>query len=573
MVVGGTRQMQDASSSGCTPGPSNFQDLLSSPVSTAQHRQDARQSIDSAIASCLEAIAGYQTTLRKLSAKRNLCADISILPDEVLGEIMWFSIPTGSDDGSRRGSLAVLPLSHVSRHWRDVAMSYPKLWTYITMSCVATEEQLDTLLHRAKSYPLCLTVSWTHMRTSRLRRLRAGWINLLRRSPRVQALTFRPDVDDDFRIFPYVLNNFSSSRHTVSLLDLRYLVLELEAYREELPDLAFPNLIGFKLSTSADPSVITTHWLMQTICAMPALKELALAGTFLPSTVSSEDDQYEPVPLPHLTKFTISGRMAHLKWILEHITIPPSADIELSCLSQNSRRWRGHTAVAAHLSRLLHERMAGEPTSVHHQADAGIDFVGHVAAVCINVDLDDEDNLTYRLVLMPRPARASSASRDPKLHCGRIDLNLQSNRRQHVEDVWDALPLENIHSLLLFEGTASDDVWKLHLRQGFVARALDRMRGVRSFATQWSPQLLKDLLLPEERADQPLFPQMHFLALLSGVRTQMPASAPVLKQVLTELEAERELLGGVLLVGNDVPEDAVESLKSQVLRTNVNWTI
>ncbi|TCD64493.1 hypothetical protein EIP91_004021 [Steccherinum ochraceum] len=547
-----------------TPGLSNFEDVPSSPasISSAKRRQDTRQSIDSAIASCLEAIAGYQNTLRNLSARRNLCADTSILPDEVLAEIMWFTVPKGSDDGAQRGSLAVLPLSHVSRHWRDVAMSYPRLWSYIAMRCVAVKEARESLLDRAKSYPLTLHVSWTDIRSPRQRQMiRSGWTELLRHPLQVQTLTLHPGLNDYDGVVPYILKRLCASSPN---LDLRYLDLDIEySYRKELPVFAFPNLTDLKLSIAGDSSIQSTLWLVKTLQALPELQKLTLIGAFLPSVVSSTDDQHEPISLPHLTNLLVVGRMSHLKWILERIVIPPSADVEVSCLSQYGKKWRDHPAVAAILARLLSSRMAGERVLLPHTFSA-YDFLGHTAALCLNAGPGDESQVVYRMVLSP-------LSPIPSLPHGKVILNLQANKRQHIEEIWDALPLDSIHTLLLFEGTASDDVWNQHLGQGFVARTLVWMRAVRSLLTQWSPELLKSLLLPEERPDQPLFPGMNVLALLGGVRARMPG--PGLKEVLTELEAERGPLGGIFLAGWDVPEDAVEGLKSPVLRAKGIWPI
>ncbi|KAH7885048.1 hypothetical protein F5I97DRAFT_1928465 [Phlebopus sp. FC_14] len=53
-------------------------------------------------------------------------------------------------------------VSHVCRHWRNVALSTPSLWTQINVLCIERPpfERVSTLLERSKSLPLDIRIDW-----------------------------------------------------------------------------------------------------------------------------------------------------------------------------------------------------------------------------------------------------------------------------------------------------------------------------------------------------------------------------------------------------------------------------
>ncbi|KAF7980786.1 hypothetical protein HWV62_36853 [Athelia sp. TMB] len=89
---------------------------------------------------------------RELCSLHNSDAPISTLPDEVLAMVFEEGmVPKG--DRCRFGSL----VSHVTHHWRSVALATPQLWSEIVWSkpCTAQEiERVSTFLSRTRTSPV-----------------------------------------------------------------------------------------------------------------------------------------------------------------------------------------------------------------------------------------------------------------------------------------------------------------------------------------------------------------------------------------------------------------------------------
>ncbi|TCD64491.1 hypothetical protein EIP91_004019 [Steccherinum ochraceum] len=533
-------------------------------TASAECRQNVRYNIDSAISSCIAAIDAYQSTLRSLSSSRNSCADVSTLPDDVLGEIMWLTIPKGDEDRKRLGSLKVLPLSHVSHHWRNVAISYPKLWSRITMACLVSKDLVDTILGCAKSYPLDLNLYW---QTTPLDRVARCWKDLSSRRPRIRNLALdSAGLDDDFLLAIFSEIN---SESTASNLLLRSLTLKLVGprgeHREKILPIALPTISEFALSTypATDSAPVSMTWLTVTLRTMLMLKKLTLSGVFLPLPVP--DDHYDPISLPQLTELYVVGRMLHLKWILEHVAVPRHADVHLSCITHHHdhERWRGHVASAASIASFLSSRFTS--------ADLLSDAPAYMACLNIIYPYKFDRFVFYRLVLQPVRRLLSTKTRgsdlDPDASIGKLALSFGASTPQYVADVWAALPLERVYSLKLLDGAESEAAWSEHLTQGFVAQACARMHRVEALATRWPPQLLRRLLSQGTHGDPSsfLFPELTTLS-LHNVRDEKARKAMNEVVVDLELEARRGPLKCISFPGCDHPDEVVQGLKSEITR-------
>ncbi|KII92530.1 hypothetical protein PLICRDRAFT_102822, partial [Plicaturopsis crispa FD-325 SS-3] len=64
----------------------------------------------------------------RVSSLLNRGAPVSRLPTEVLAKIFWHGDPAYKTQGPLPAQVIV---SHVSRHWRQVAIDTPMLWTRI----------------------------------------------------------------------------------------------------------------------------------------------------------------------------------------------------------------------------------------------------------------------------------------------------------------------------------------------------------------------------------------------------------------------------------------------------------
>ena len=74
----------------------------------------------------------------------NRCAPVSALPNEILASIFEMGYPYGLH----------IKASHVMRHWRDVVINMPILWTSISLRGIESLDQAETYLKRSQNCSL-----------------------------------------------------------------------------------------------------------------------------------------------------------------------------------------------------------------------------------------------------------------------------------------------------------------------------------------------------------------------------------------------------------------------------------
>lgn len=121
-----------------------------------------------------ETIAHLGQSLAKLSRERveveksiedhtRILSPIRQLPPEILSEIFMACLPS-RDEVKRFGRIGVhcapvWGLSHVSRHWRQITLSNPRLWSCITINLELRSRQWKPLDDRL-AYPFHLVKTW-----------------------------------------------------------------------------------------------------------------------------------------------------------------------------------------------------------------------------------------------------------------------------------------------------------------------------------------------------------------------------------------------------------------------------
>ncbi|KAH9936655.1 uncharacterized protein B0H18DRAFT_1206903 [Fomitopsis serialis] len=106
-------------------------------------------------------IARYLNHVFDLRSRLNTFAPISVLPPEVLSEVfMRTAGPYASLSWSTR-PYGWIRISHVCRHWRNVALGCPALWGKLAVT--TQHEWTEELLERSKKAPLYVTID---LRTS-----------------------------------------------------------------------------------------------------------------------------------------------------------------------------------------------------------------------------------------------------------------------------------------------------------------------------------------------------------------------------------------------------------------------
>ena len=110
-------------------------------------REFQRQVIDAEIKSLEESI-------RALRYRRNAVAPISSLPTEVIAVIFSISrLFNAPLSGGKQDHLAWLRVTHVCRHWREIALNNPLFWSHIDFDHLTLAGVTEVLV-RAKKAPL-----------------------------------------------------------------------------------------------------------------------------------------------------------------------------------------------------------------------------------------------------------------------------------------------------------------------------------------------------------------------------------------------------------------------------------
>ncbi|KAK0238938.1 hypothetical protein EDD85DRAFT_1002232 [Armillaria nabsnona] len=102
-------------------------------------------------------ILQHEEAVRQLKSRRNTLAPISQLPPEMLSRIFLFvSCPRESS----YKSLLWINVSHVSQHWRDVALGFPALWSSPPFMNPTWAHEM---LKRSKMAPLTIVADLIYM--------------------------------------------------------------------------------------------------------------------------------------------------------------------------------------------------------------------------------------------------------------------------------------------------------------------------------------------------------------------------------------------------------------------------
>ncbi|KAF8205570.1 hypothetical protein K438DRAFT_1964004 [Mycena galopus ATCC 62051] len=128
-------------------------------------------------------------------------SSLTSFPAEVLGEIFLRCIPI---PGNKENLRAYFPwsLTHVCRHWRTVALAFPKLWSFIDIEQTQENEEgncpefflMEAYLKRSGNHPLTFRLAYEnetmHYQTflEELERHAARWFDVSLESPDEYAL-------------------------------------------------------------------------------------------------------------------------------------------------------------------------------------------------------------------------------------------------------------------------------------------------------------------------------------------------------------------------------------------------
>jgi len=302
----------------------------------------ARQRLRRAIDDQLKALEEFSRTSR---TRRNTLIPISQLPPETL--ILIFSIlpPFACDE--KVSYLPLIRVTHVCRQWREIALTYPRLWIYIDFTKL-TPAGITGILARAKTLPLRLEakiVDWSEEQVDDFEsRLKAHISH-----------TRHLSISGDFH---NVLEQLVSPAHSLEFLSLTNPYFPFGSF---IPDSIFNNtvpklkcleLCGFNVNWKSSlfkglqtlqiliPSGIQNppieppkldDWL-DGLSEMRQLKSLIcyFATPVVPDNVQFISEPRRTVRLPFLTQFKISASAKDCALALAHLVLPALTSLHVA---------------------------------------------------------------------------------------------------------------------------------------------------------------------------------------------------------------------------------------------------
>ncbi|TCD61033.1 hypothetical protein EIP91_009137 [Steccherinum ochraceum] len=482
---------------------------------------------EAAIQSCHRAIERYQHVIRRLSKQRNACTITSRIPREVLGKIMFQAIRF------KQGSTSIAAFERVSHHWRQVALGTPRLWAYILVNYRVKEPVIRMLVSRSRSAPLYISVypdgdpeivlKLLQETAPRIRRLTmqiyASSIRLFQKLqpqslpfPQLRTLTLhcsRPglsDTDFDHSIPLFHLDGPSR---------LTKLVFVAPGYNmsKTLPLLAASSITSCQLVGSSSSygreelvqGLASPSDFLAALRAMPRLKELYVKGHVL--SVNEPGQRTDATAsLLNLDMLAIWTSTSRASWLLDHVRVSPRTDVSIICDDVRYGSDIEITTYAASVANFLssHRDRQKLPASSENRYTCtlwnGKDEDGATPNLCHTIELHAID-----------PADPDSSLSGPVT----VKIAFGEQRiKAYVGPLWDALPLDQIHTLLVRRDCAGYDSWEY---LPVLERCMARMHALEVLTIEeWPPSWLANmgLLHKASKPDGELcFPRLRKLVL------------------------------------------------------------
>ncbi|KAG2121199.1 hypothetical protein BD769DRAFT_1015704 [Suillus cothurnatus] len=288
-------------------------------------------------------------SMRVLRSRSNGRIPISRLPDDILFMVFELLVEekrleeyTGCDyvrRGANFGLPACLEVTHVCRHWRNVALERPTLWTCINVS--STSPWLDVMFERSQKAPLIVT--FKRPITVPCSSLMDCFEKVLLHLPRIKHLELNTYPHEIGRVMDLLssqpasllerlkFNAYGRFPPTVPISNpifqaqvplLRH--LEINQYDRRWPSYIFGGLRTLCVRGTSLPDLLSA------LRYMPALEQFMFQGDLL------ESDQpvlFDKVPLTQLKSIAIQAMFETAVSLFTHLALPVDVKIALTLLS------------------------------------------------------------------------------------------------------------------------------------------------------------------------------------------------------------------------------------------------
>jgi hypothetical protein len=279
-------------------------------------------------------------SMRVLRSRSNGRTPISRLPDDILFMVFELLVEEKrleeytNDDYPRQGSNglpACLEVTHVCRHWRNVALERPTLWTCIS----STSPWLDVMLERSQKAPLDVTFKCPYSSDS----LRDCFEKVLLHLPRIKHLELHAFSHEAGRVMDLLSSQPASLLERLKLNVAGYLPLAVSIsnpiFQAQAPLLRhleinhcdrrwssyiFGGLRTLRVRGTSLPDLLSA------LRCMPALEQFTFQYDLL------ESDQpvlLDKVPLTHLKSIAVKATLETAVSLFTHLALPVDAKIAL----------------------------------------------------------------------------------------------------------------------------------------------------------------------------------------------------------------------------------------------------
>ncbi|KAH7909739.1 hypothetical protein BJ138DRAFT_1154562 [Hygrophoropsis aurantiaca] len=318
------------------------------PLSVPEAVARAQEQIDKEIASLTK-------RLLELRSRRNAITCISTLPPELLAKVFMDCAVQAYQRGkyNRPMSLTWVHVTHVCRHWRQVALGFPSLWTLLVPENPRWTEEM---LIRSKMAPLVIDVDLSHLP---FKNLSDSTSRALKHISRVQELrlVLPPEETSPFKAFlrspAPLLKSLALSDtpervawypHTTSIQEdlfsghtpnLRK--VSLERCQMSWPSTLLVNLTHLDIRHAVPQFRPSLSQLLSSLNRIPALRSCMLVDALphFPENVTSVSSvpTEDQVPLLALELLRLEGSLLECVQVLAHLRYPKNAILKLNCFA------------------------------------------------------------------------------------------------------------------------------------------------------------------------------------------------------------------------------------------------
>ncbi|KAF8555363.1 hypothetical protein OG21DRAFT_1507775 [Imleria badia] len=409
-----------------------------------------------ALARIEEEIIGHKLALSNLYTQKNTFSFIFRLPTEILVAIFIFC---ARDYHTKDHSLSLptwLNVSYVCRHWREVALNYPTLWTYVsTMPHRWTEEFLD----RSRKASLKIRVRLPYAKDA------SRWLDtvekVMHHVERIQELSLDlPDAYSDkvllrlssraprLQNLKISLRNYPSESSVV-LFDgdtPALHTLELSSCPVPLSSLKLSGLTTLKLCRMPLRLRHNIEELLATLSCMQDLVRLYLDRALTNATgfvSSAAFNALQKIKSPHLSRLLIAAPLSTVAAFLSCVNFPRNAKVRLQCHTNDDSSLDDYSRLSSTLVQRFCMAEYQEPS---------------IRSLVID-STPGGPRLTFSTLERHSYVSSSLTKWGSKVPLQIVLGRLEINRDRIISDICGSIPLTHLQSVHVSEPPTSSDFW------------------------------------------------------------------------------------------------------------------